>query len=117
MPAPDPEFAGRIEVKIDALDARLNETDARLKEAGDYRGEVESYRAQAVSRDELNESVRRATAGLEEIFESRFVRQERAAEALRSMIVETDQMLERVLEGLDRLAEARQKVENTAARR
>lgn len=116
-PASDPELAARIQIRIDGIETRLRETDARLRDTERYRGEVESYRAQAISRDELNESVRRATADIKEVFETRFVRQERAAEALRNMIAETDQMLERVLEGLDRLAETRQKIESTAVRR
>jgi uncharacterized coiled-coil protein SlyX len=99
---PSTDVTDRLENRIAALEGRFQELEGRS--------------AQAVTQDELRESVLRATTGLEELFENRFAHQERAAEALKSMIAETDQMLERVLEGLDMLAESRGKAESAARR-
>jgi len=104
---PSPNLANQLGAQ---LGARIGTIEARILQ-------VEAGSARAVSRDELEEGIHQAISRLEETIENRFARQDRAAEALRSMIAETDQMLERVLEGLDMLAETRQKIESAAGSR
>lgn len=70
--------------------------------------------AVTVSREEVDEAVNQALKRFEDRLEQRFSFQERAAETLRAMIAETDRMLERVLEGLNSMADAR--VEATQVR-
>jgi uncharacterized coiled-coil protein SlyX len=63
-----------------------------------------------VSREEVDNAVDQALKRFEDKLEQRFSFQERAAETLRAMIAETDRMLERVLEGLNSMADARGEV-------
>ena len=56
---------------------------------------------QMVTRDELSQTLDRVFGQLEQGIEARFEHQTHSVEALRMMIGQTDELLERVLEGLE----------------
>ncbi len=85
---------GAIQSRIDAIQvavARLTEQSNQLQVKLDQR----------VTRDELAETIDRAFRQLEEQAETGYEQQNRSVEALRIMVGQTDELLQRVLDGLE----------------
>jgi DNA anti-recombination protein RmuC len=59
--------------------------------------------AQMVTKDEINQTLERVFGRVEEEVEARFEHQARSVEALRTMVGQTDELLQRVLDGLESL--------------
>jgi hypothetical protein len=72
---------------LQTIENRLNEVETRL--------------ARAVTEEELSHSAETTLGRLEERMEVRFEHQSRSIEALRVMIGQTDELLQRVLDGLE----------------
>jgi 2-methylisocitrate lyase-like PEP mutase family enzyme len=80
----------RVEL-IDAAVTRLTERSVQLQSRLD----------EMVTRDELSQTLDRIFAPLEQRIEARFEHQIRSVEALRTMVGQTDELLQRVLDGLE----------------
>jgi hypothetical protein len=72
---------------LQAIEDRLNEVEKRM--------------ARAVTEEELSRSAENTRERLEERMEVRFGHQSQSIEALRVMIGQTDELLQRVLDGLE----------------
>jgi hypothetical protein len=69
-----------------------------------------------VSRDELEQALERAFGKLERGVESRFEHQSRSVEALRVMVGQTDELLQKVLDGLEAVKAQDEELDLTHAR-
>jgi hypothetical protein len=85
---------GTIQSRIDTIQVAV----VRLTEQND---QLQVKLGQRVTRDELTETIDRAFRQLEEQADTRYEKQNRAAEALRIMVGQTDELLQRVLDGLE----------------
>jgi hypothetical protein len=85
---------GTIQSRIDTIQVavvRLTEQNEQLQGKLDQR----------VTRNELTETIDRAFRQLEEQANTRYEQQNRSVEALRIMVGQTDELLQRVLDGLE----------------
>ena len=85
---------GLIKARIDALDLAV----ARL---GQQTSEFHSRMDNSVTREQLSQALERAFGRLETDVDARLDRQTRAVEALRLMVGQTDELLQKVLDGLE----------------
>jgi Na+/phosphate symporter len=88
-PGPAP-LQARVEL-IDAAVTRLTERSVQLQSRLD----------EMVTREELSQMLERIFAPLEQRIEARFEHQVRSVEALRTMVRQTDELLQRVLDLLE----------------
>lgn len=89
---------GLIKARIDALDLAV----ARLgQQTNEQAKEVRSRMDNIVTREELSQALDRAFGRLETDVDAKFDRQTRAVEALRLMVGQTDELLQKVLDGLE----------------
>lgn len=72
---------------LQAIENRLNDVETRI--------------ARAVTEEELSRSAENTLGRMEERMDFRFEHQSRSIEALRVMIGQTDELLQRVLDGLE----------------
>ena len=72
---------------LQAIENRLNEVETRI--------------SRAITEEELSRSAKNTLDRLEERIDVRFEHQSRSIEALRVMIGQTDELLQRVLDGLE----------------
>lgn len=93
--------ATRRGVQSATLQARLEATHIALQRLTDQNRELQARLDERVTRGELRQLVDAAMAKLESGLDERFGRQARSVEALRTMVGQTDELLERVLEGLE----------------
>ena len=85
---------GTIQARIDTIQvavARLAEQNERIQVKLDQR----------VTRDDMTETIDRVFRQLEQSVETRLEHQNRSTEALRIMVGQTDELLQRVLDGLE----------------
>jgi hypothetical protein len=85
---------GTIQSRIDTIQVAV----VRLREQN---GQLQVKLGQRVTRDELTETIDRAFRQLEERADTRYEQQNRSVEALRIMVGQTDELLQRVLDGLE----------------
>jgi len=93
--------------RIGTLDARIDTLHVAISRLAEQTEQVQAGLNQRVTRDELHTAIDRAFQQLESGIDDRFERQTRSVEALRQMVGQTDELLQRVLEGLDSLRSER----------
>lgn len=91
--------------RIDALDLAV----ARLRERAD---DTDNALQQALTRQELSHTLDQVLGKLENDVDSRFERQARSVEALRVMVGQTDELLQKVLDGLESIRNDRDLAES-----
>ncbi len=91
---------------LEALEARVDTMQLAVARLADRNDQLESRLEQMTTREELNETLERVFGRVEHEVETRFELQSRSVEALRSMIGQTDELLQRVLDGLESIKES-----------
>lgn len=102
---------------LEALQARVDTIHlavARLGTQGSQlQTQVDQMAAAMVTKAELDQTLEEVFGTLDRSVEDRFGRQSRSVEALRVMVGQTDELLQRVLDGLEGMT-ARDEVEDSA---
>jgi hypothetical protein len=94
-----------VKARIDALNLAV----ARLSDqAGQFHTRLEN----AVTREELSQTLDRVFGRIEGEVDARFEQQVRSVEALRLMVGQTDELLQKVLDGLESIGNDRDLVES-----
>ncbi len=88
---------------IENLRARVDTIQLAVGRLADQAEQIQSRLDQSVTKDELARSLDRAMVRLEKGVDARFERQARSVEALRRMVGQTDELLQKVLDGLESL--------------
>jgi hypothetical protein len=89
--------------RIRTLDARIDTLHVAVARLAEQSVVIQADLDQRVTKDELSETIERVFRQLDRGFEERFERQARSVEALRLMVGQTDELLQRVLDGLETL--------------
>jgi predicted transcriptional regulator len=92
---------------LQKLEARVDTLHVAVARVAGQREELQTRLDETVSRivtkDELRQTLERVFGRVEEEVESRFEHQAKSVEALRTMVGQTDELLQRVLDGLESL--------------
>jgi hypothetical protein len=86
---------------LQTLQARVDTVHLAVARLSDRTEQLQLKLDQMVTRDELSETLDRVFGRLERGVDARFDHQTRSVEALRLMVGQTDELLQRVLEGLE----------------
>ena len=90
------------------LDARVDTLHVALARMAGQNEQLQTRLDQmctrTVTKDQLNQTLERAFGRIEDEVEARFEHQEKSVEALRTMVGQTDKLLQRVLDGLESLS-------------
>jgi hypothetical protein len=87
--------------ELDLLNARIDVLDLALARLGERTDFAQARLAKTITKDELSETLDRVFGKLERGVDSRFERHTQSIEALRAMVVQTDELLQKVLDGLE----------------
>ncbi|HTA45297.1 MAG TPA: hypothetical protein VK789_22770 [Bryobacteraceae bacterium] len=90
----DKEQMDLYKARIDALDLAV----ARLRERADH---TDTALQQSLTSEDLSHTLDQVFGKLERDVDARFERQARSVEALRVMVGQTDELLQKVLDGLE----------------
>jgi hypothetical protein len=88
---------------VQTIEARVDTIHVAVARLADQTEQLQIRLDQLVPRDELTQTLDRAFGRIERGVDARFEHQIRSVEALRMMIGQTDEMLQRVLDGLESL--------------
>lgn len=91
----------RNEAGLSPLQARVDTIDVAVARLADQMEQLQIKLDQTVTKDELGEKLDQVFGQLERGVDARFEHQTRSVEALRMMIGQTDELLQRVLDGLE----------------
>jgi methyl-accepting chemotaxis protein len=86
---------------LGTIDARIDTIQVAVARLADQTEQLQVQLHQRVTRDELTETINRVFRQLEHNVETRFEHQNRSTEALRLMVGQTDELLQKVLDGLE----------------
>lgn len=86
---------------LETLEARVDTIHVAVARLADQTERLQIKLDQMVPRDELTQTLDRVFGRIERRVEARFGHQTRSVEALRMMIGQTDELLQRVLDGLE----------------
>src|SRR6185437_8280286 len=86
---------------IATLSARVDTVNVAVARLADQTEQIQVTLHQTVTRNELTQTLDRVFGQLEQGIEVRLEHQTRSVEALRTMIGQTDELLQRVLDGLE----------------
>jgi hypothetical protein len=89
--------------RLGNLEARIDTLHVAVSHLADQAEQVQAEVAQRVTRADLGEAIARACERTERGLDERFERQGRSVEALRLMVGQTDELLQRVLEGIEKI--------------
>jgi len=90
---------------LETLEARVDTIQLAMARLADQSEVFQDRLEQMATRDELTETLDRVFGRIEREAEVRFEQQTRSVEALRTMIGQTDELLQRVLDGLESIKE------------
>lgn len=91
---------------LETLEARVDTMQLAVARLADQTEQFHSRLEQMTTRNELTETLDRVFGRVEREVEARFEQQTRSVEALRTMIGQTDELLQRVLDGLESVKES-----------
>jgi hypothetical protein len=94
IPAPKPSSLETLEARVDTIHVAL----ARLADRAD---ELQGKLDHRITKEELAQHLDSVLGRLERGVDARFEHQTRSVEALRVMVGQTDELLQRVLDGLE----------------
>jgi hypothetical protein len=83
------------------LQARVDTINVAVARLADQTEQLQNKLAQTVTKDELSQTLDSVFGRIERGVDARFEHQTRSVEALRMMIGQTDELLQRVLDGLE----------------
>jgi hypothetical protein len=86
---------------LETLGARVDTITVAMARLADQSEQLQSKLDQTVTRDELSQTLDRVSVRLERGVDARFEHQTRSVEALRMMVEQTDELLQRVLDALE----------------
>lgn len=86
---------------LETLQARVDTLHVAVARLADQAEQLRSRLDHAVTKDELAQTLDRVFGPLERGIDARFEHQTRSVEALRMMVGQTDELLQRVLDGLE----------------
>jgi len=86
---------------LETLEARVDTIHLAVARLADQTEQLQSKHGQMITRDELAQTLDRVFGRLEQGVDARFEHQTRSVEALRTMVAQTDELLQRVLDGLE----------------
>ena len=92
---------------METLEARIDTMQIAVARLADRTEEVHSGMERMVTRDQLTETLDRVFGSIEHEVEARFEHHTRSVEALRTMVGQTDELLQRVLDGLESIKDER----------
>jgi hypothetical protein len=85
------------------LEARVDTLHMALSRLAGQNEELQARLQNTVSKEEIQQTLERVFGRVEEEVEARFEHQAKSMEALRTMVGQTDELLQRVLDGLESL--------------
>ena len=85
------------------LEARVDTIHMAMARLADQTAQTQTRLEQMVTKDEIRETLERVFGRVEQEVEARFEHQAKSVEALRTMVGQTDELLQRVLDGLESL--------------
>jgi hypothetical protein len=91
----------RNAARNETLQARVDTIRVAVARLAEQSRQLHIRLDQMVTRDELSQTLDRVVGQLEQGVDARFEHQTRAVEALQMMVGETDELLQRVLDGLE----------------
>lgn len=86
---------------LESLEARVDTMQLAVARLADQTEQLQLRLQQTATKDELTETLNRVFGRMEREVEARFEHQSRSVEALRTMIGQTDELLQKVLDGLE----------------
>ena len=86
---------------LETIEARVDTLHVAVARLADQTEQLQSRMALMVTRDELSQALDGVFGRIERGVDARFEHQTRSVEALRMMIGQTDELLQRVLDGLE----------------
>jgi hypothetical protein len=86
---------------LEMIEARVDTIHVAVARLADQTEQLQSRMALMVTRDELSQALDGVFGRIERGVDARFEHQTRSVEALRMMIGQTDELLQRVLDGLE----------------
>jgi Na+/phosphate symporter len=95
-------IAGQAEA-LENLEARVDTLQLAVARLGARTEQTQTRLDQMVTKEEIKQTLERVLGRVEEEVEARFEHQARSVEALRTMVGQTDELLQRVLDGLESL--------------
>jgi hypothetical protein len=93
-----------------ATDARLSTLELAVASLGEQTHEIAAQAASNVTRTEFAAALDEAFSRIRHESETRFEQNARSTEALREMVGQTDELLQKVLDGLEELRDAHETV-------
>ncbi len=91
--------ADRVDLSV--VNARIDALSLAVARLGDQSAQLSARQDACVTRTELAQAIDRAFGKLTTEVDDRFERQTRSVEALHLMVGQTDELLQKVLDGLD----------------
>ena len=88
---------------LETLEARVDTLHVAVARLADQAEQLQNKLDHTVTRTELSQTLDRVFGPLEGRIDARFENQTRSVEALRTMVGQTDELLQRVLDGLESL--------------
>jgi len=92
---------------LDQINSRIDSLNLAVAKLGDQAQQADARLNGTVTRTELSEALDRVFGKLEGELDERFDRQTRSVEALRVMVGQTDELLQKVLDGLESIGSDR----------
>jgi hypothetical protein len=89
-----------LEARVDTLHVALARVAGQTEQ---FETRLDQLASRMVTKDEIQQTLERVFGRVEEEVEARFEHQARLVEALRTMVAQTDELLQRVLDGLESL--------------
>ncbi len=89
-----------LEARVDTLHMAVARVAGQTEQ---FKTRLDQVVTRMVARDELQQTLERVFGRVEEEVEARFEHQAKSVEALRIMVGQTDELLQRVLDGLESL--------------
>lgn len=86
---------------LETIEARVDTLHVAVARLADQTEQLQSRMDRMVTRDELSQTLDEVFGRIERGVDARFEHQTRSVEALRMMIGQTDELLQRVLDGLE----------------
>ena len=93
--------------RLSTIQARIDTVQIAVARLADQTEQLQLKLEQRVTRDELAETIDRVFRQMETKVDQRFEYQNRSVEALRLMVGQTDELLQRVLDGLESMQSER----------
>lgn len=96
---------------LEQLKARADGLDLAVAQLGDRLNQTQAKLAQSITHEELSRVFDQVFGKFQDDIDARFERQTHSVEALRDMVGQTDELLQKVLDGLEAIRNDRDMAE------